>query len=144
MTLPPWYRWFPIGERLCIPYQAPQGRRVNALGAYFSHGPLSGHFVFHTWAALPKNKSQKPRKTPTEIAAAHGLSETEVGAIDAPRLLAFLWETAGRPGVYADGWKRVRPLVIVLDNYSVHKSQIIQEALAALEAADVFLLYLPS
>lgn len=144
MTLPPCYSWFPIGERLCIPYEAPQGRRVNAIGAYFSHGPLTGRFVFQTWASLPKNKSRNQRKTPAEIAAAHGLSEAEIGAIDAPHLLAFLWYTAGRPALYADGWKRARPLVIVLDNYSVHKSQIIAEALPALEAADVFLLYLPS
>jgi transposase len=34
--------------------------------------------------------------------------------------------------------------VIALDNYSVHKSQIIQEAIPALEAADVYLFSLPS
>jgi len=34
--------------------------------------------------------------------------------------------------------------MIVLDNYSVHKSQPVQEAQPALEAADVYLVYLPS
>jgi transposase-like protein len=37
--LPTTYSWFPQGQRLRVPYQAPQGRRVNAVGAYFTHGP---------------------------------------------------------------------------------------------------------
>src|SRR4029453_6469821 len=49
-----------------------------------------------------------------------------------------------RPAVVAPGWRRERPLVIVLDNYSVHKSQIIQDALPTREAADVYLFWLPS
>jgi hypothetical protein len=58
-------------------------------------------------------------------------------------LLAFLWRLAGRPHS-ARRWRRVRPLYIVLDNYSVHKSQHVQAALPALEAANVFLFYLPA
>ena len=38
----------------------------------------------------------------------------------------------------------MRPLVIVLDNYSVHKSQEVQAALSQLAAANVFLIYLPA
>ena len=34
--------------------------------------------------------------------------------------------------------------MIVLDNYSVHKSQHVRDALPELKAADVYLLYLPS
>lgn len=34
--------------------------------------------------------------------------------------------------------------MIVLDNYSVHKSQPVQAALPHLEAADIWLCYLPS
>lgn len=146
---PPCYSWFPVGGRFCVPYEAPQGRRVgcscsvNAVGAYFSHGPLTGRFVFETWASLPKNRSWKQRKTPTEVAAAHGLRLAEVGAIDAERLLDFVWQTAGRSDAEEAAWKRERPLVIVLDNYSVHKGRVIQSALPLLEAADVFLFYLP-
>jgi transposase len=43
-----------------------------------------------------------------------------------------------------ENWRRARPLVIVLDNDSVHMSQRVKDALPALEAANVTLLYLPS
>ncbi len=144
MTLPVCYSWFPIGERLCIPYEAPQGRRVNALGAYFSHGPLAGRFVYQTWASLPPHARNAKRKTPEQVASDYGLTLDEIGPIDAARLLAFFWHLAARPAAAPSSWKRERPLMIVLDNYSVHKSQTIQDAVALLEAADVFLVYLPS
>lgn len=144
MTLPVCYSWFPIGERLCIPYEAPQGRRVNALGAYFSHGPLAGRFVYQTWASLPPHARNAKRKTPEQVAASYGLTLDAIGPIDAARLLAFFWHLAERPMNAPADWKRARPLMIVLDNYSVHKSQTIQEAVGALEAADIFLVYLPS
>ena len=144
MTLPTCYSWFPVGTVLRIPYEAPQGRRVNAIGAYFTQGPLAGKFAFETYASLPKSKAKKPRKSPEQIAAAHGLTTDEVGPIDAARFLRFIWRTAGRPDVYAEGWKRERPLWYVLDNYSVHTSQEVRDAIAELEAANVFFFYLPS
>lgn len=144
MTLPPSYSWSPVGQPLLVPYEAPQGRRVNAIGGYFSHGPNAGTFAYAVYASLPKSKSKKQRKTPQAVAASYGLSLGEVGPIDSTRFLAFVWQLAGRPQVYADGWKRQRPLVIVLDNYSVHKSQQVQEALPELEAADIWFCYLPS
>lgn len=144
MTLPVCYSWYPIGERLCIPYEAPQGRRVNALGAYFSHGPLAGRFVYQTWASLPPHARKAKRKTPQQVAQDYGLSLDEIGPIDAQRLLAFFWHLAERPADAAADWKRERPLMIVLDNYSVHKSQTIQDAIPLLEACDIFLVYLPS
>ena len=144
MTLPPCYSWFPRGKMLRIPYEAPQGRRVNAIGAYFSQGPMAGRFLFETYASLPKSKAKKQRKNPEEIAAAHGLTAAEVGPIATERFLAFLWRVAGRPAIYWQGWKRERPLYIVLDNYSVHGGQAVRDALPALEAADVHLFYLPS
>ncbi len=78
------------------------------------------------------------------VAASYGLSLSEVGAIDSERFLAFVWQLGGRPLVYASDWKRARPLVIVLDNYSVHKSEQVQAAQPALEAANIRLVYLPS
>jgi putative transposase len=144
MTLPTCYSWFPIGQVLRIPYEAPQGRRVNAIGAYFSHGPMAGRFVFETYASLPKSRAKKQRKTLEQIAAAHGLTKEEVGPIDSGRFLAFVWRVAGRPEVFSEDWKRERPLWIVLDNYSVHTSQPVQEAIPALEAANVFFFYLPA
>jgi len=144
MTLPTCYSWFPIGKVLRIPYEAPQGRRVNAIGIYFSHGPMAGKFEFETYASLPKNRAKKQRKTQSQIAAAHGLTPEEVGPIDSRRFLRFIWRAAGRPDVYTEGWKRERPLWIVLDNYSVHHSRLVQDAIPELEAANVFFFYLPS
>lgn len=142
--MPTSYSWYPVGERLSIPYEAPQGRRVNALGLYFSHGPQAGRFLFETAATLPKHRVNKARKSLEERAAAHGLRLEQVGAIDSERLLAFIWKSAGRPAIHAAHWQRERPLVIWLDNYSVHKSERVQTELPVLEAAGITLCYLPS
>jgi hypothetical protein len=91
---------------------------------------------------LPKSRAQKPRTTPEERAAAHGLTVDDVGPSDAERLVAFLWQIAGRPAAASPDWKRVRPLMIALDNYSVHTSQTGAEARRQLAAANVHLLYL--
>jgi putative transposase len=144
MTLPPCRSWFPEGERLTVAYEAPQGRRVNAIGAHFTHGPQAGRFEFQSWACLPKSRAKKQRKTPEEVAAAHGLKVEEVGPIGSERLLAFIWRAAGRAGGDCEGWVRERPLMVVLDNYSVHKSLVMEEAKAELKAAGVHLEYLPS
>lgn len=127
-----------------MPYEAPQGRRVNALGAYFSHGVAAGKFCFATWGTLPKSAAKNPRLSLVERARLHGLHAEEVGPIDGERLVQFLWQVGGRPLVYTDDWRRERPLVIVLDNYSVHKSQAVKAALPALERAGITLFYLPS
>jgi hypothetical protein len=143
MTLPVNYSWYPKGERLLIPYEAPQGRRVNAIGAYISHGVAAGQFSFATYAALPKSRAKQPRPL-AEQAAAHGLREEEVGPIDSERFLQFVWTFAGRPAVYAADWVRERPLAIWLDNYSVHRSQRVQAEIPMLERAGITLHYLPS
>ena len=144
MTLPVCYSCYPVGERLCIPYEAPQGRRVNAIGAYFSHGPLAGRFESQTWASLPPHARNAKRKTAEQVVKDYDLTLEEVGPIDSQRLLAFFWRIAGRPESAAVNWKRERPLMIVLENYSVHKSQPVQESASVLEVADIFLVYLPS
>jgi hypothetical protein len=141
-TLPTTYSWFLQGARLSVPFHAPQGRRVNVLGAHFTHGPEAGRLDFQSWAVLPKSRAHKPRTTPEERAAAQGLTVDDVGPIDAERLVAFLWQIAGRPADAAPHWKRVRPLVIALDNYSVHTSQTVAEARPQLAAANVQLVYL--
>jgi putative transposase len=142
LTLPTTYSWCLQGERLRVPYQAPQGRRVNVIGAYFTHGPAAGRLEYQSWAVLPKSRAKTPRTTPEERAAAHGLTREEVGPIDAERLVAFLWHIAGRPADAAPDWRRERPLAIALDNYSVHTSQSVQAAQPALAAANVTLVYL--
>ena len=144
MTLPPCGSWFLEGERLRVPYEAPQGRRVNVIGAHFTHGPAAGHFTYQSWARLPKRRAKQQRKTPAEVAAAHGLRVEEVGPIDSERFVAFVWRVAGRPEAAQAGWQRERPLMVVLDNYAVHTSRLVEEAERQLQAAGVHLVYLPS
>lgn len=124
-------------------YEAPQGRRVNALGAHFTHGPEAGEFQFATYASLPKNQARHPRPL-AEQAAKHGLTEEEVGKIDSEIYLGFLWTVAGRPPDAPGDWRRERPLWYVVDNYSVHKSERVQEEEPRLAAAGIYLFYLPA
>lgn len=142
LTLPTTYSWSIEGARLRVPYQAPQGRRVNVIGAYCTHGPDAGRLASRSWAVLPKSRAKKPRTTPEERAAAHGLTAQEVGPIDAERLVAFLWHVAGRPAGAEATWRRPRPMVIALDNYSVHTGQTVVAARPHLAAANIALVYL--
>ncbi len=142
MTLPTSYSWFLQGERLTVPYQAAQGRRVNVIGAHFTHGPEAGRLEYQSWAVLPKSRAKKHRKSAEERAATHGLRAAEVGPIDAERVVSFLWQIAGRPPGADGRWRRERPLMIALDNDSVHTSQTVEDACGELAAADVHLVYL--
>jgi hypothetical protein len=143
-TLPLCYSWTLVGKRLCVPYEAPQGRRVNGIGAYCTHGVEAGRFIYELCASLPKSTAKKQRKTPEEQAAKHGLRVEQVGTIDAERFVRFVWNVAGRPAIYPEGWKRARPLVLVVDNYSVHKCERVKEEMEAFAAAGITLFYLPS
>jgi hypothetical protein len=142
--LPTTYSWSPIGQCLTIPYEAPQGRRVNAIGAVFTHGMQAGEFHFESYACLPKARTKKQSQSLAERAERYGLLPEEVGPIDSERFLRFVWRVAGRPDDAGLGWKRERLLVIVLDNYSVHKSDRVHAEEAALLAAGVILWYLPA
>jgi hypothetical protein len=128
---------------------------VNVIGAYFTHGPTTGTFCFESYARLGTGrkkglgKTGRPRRhlrgqSPAEQAGQHGLRAEEVGVINSERFLAFLWRLAGRPPDAEPHWQRDRPLVVVLDNYSVHKNETIRAALPELQAADVYLCYLPA
>ncbi len=135
MTLSNAYSWSLVGKRLYVPYEAPQGRRVNAVGALF-HG--SRQFVFTTRARAPKTVRKKVSSR------AAGLEPEELGVIDGALLVEFIWKIAGRPDDAPANWRRARPLVVVLDNYSVHKGACVKEETVKWEAADVRLFYLPS
>lgn len=135
MTLSNTYSWTPVGQRLLVPFEAPQGRRVNAMGALFHQ---SKRFEFLTRAKAPKCKKKLISK------AAEGLEASELGVLEATVLLAFLWKIAGRPGDAPEGWRRDKPLVVVLDNYSVHHSQDVKDERAKFQEADIDLFYLPS
>lgn len=144
MTLPPSYSWYPRGKALSIAYEASEGRRVNVIGAYFPHGLLAGKLCYRSTVALPKRARLAKRKTPEEVAREFGLQCDDVGSIDAARFIDFVWTTAGRPDIASSEWRRERPLMVVLDNYSVHKCQAVKDTLEAWERADIYLVYLPS
>ena len=135
MTLPNTYSWSPVGKRLYVPYEAPQGRRVNAAGALFHS---SGRFEFLTRARVPKTK----RKAISSLAA--GLAASELGVLNAEVLIAFIWHIAGRPENAPEDWRPDKPLVIVLDNYSVHVGKRFQQERERWRAADIDLFFLPS
>jgi hypothetical protein len=120
-TLPTGYTWARAGVRVVVPYEAPQGRRVNVIGAL---APLGAQRRL-VW--LSRTKADGP--------------------LDSPVFLDFLWrDVAGLPAAPEDlpsGYQRGRPCVVVLDNYSVPHSKAVQAALPALEAAGVTLFYVP-
>lgn len=117
---------------------------MNALGAHFTHGPQAGRFDYQSWASLPKSRAKKQRTTLEQRAAKHGLKAEEVGPITSERLLAFVWRIAGRPEGAEGGWERERELKVVLDNFSVHTSQVMEDAEEELGRAGIELVYLPS
>ena len=81
-------------------------------------------------------------KSLAQHAAEHGLAEADLGVIDSAVFLAFVWHLAGRPATAPAGWRRSRPLMVVIDNYSVHKSDRVARERRHLAAADVYLVYL--
>lgn len=117
-TLPTTYTWARIGTRVIVPYVAPQGRRVNVIGALAPYGP-------------------QPRLT----------YHSRSGTIDSAACVEFLWREVAQlpapPEEVPASYRRERPCVIVLDNYSVHRSAVVKDLLPALHAAGVTLFYLP-
>jgi hypothetical protein len=137
MTLATSSSWFLKGERLKVAYQAPQGRRVNAIGAYFTHGVEAGRLETQSWAVLPKSRAKQPRVSMETRAAAEGLKPEDIGPIDAERVVAFVWRIAGRPSEAPVEWKRDRELYVAWDNYAVHKSERVRAAREEWAAAGV-------
>lgn len=117
-TLPTTYTWARIGTRVIVPYVAPQGRRVNVIGALAPYGP-------------------EPRLT----------YYSRSGKIDSAAVVEFLWRDVAQlpaaPAELPPTYRRERPCVIVLDNYSVHRSTVVKEILPALATAGVTVFYLP-
>lgn len=117
-TLPVTYTWARAAVRARVPYEAPQRRRVNVLGA---------------WAPL----GVTPRFT----------YASRSGTLDSAAFLAFVWQNVGGMtlplGQLPTGFRRARRCVVVLDNYSVHRSRAVTDALPGLTAAGIELFYLP-
>ncbi len=137
MTLATASSWFLQGERLRVPYQAPHGRRGNASGPPCTQGPAAGRLAHERWAVLPQSRATQPRVSLEARAVAQGLSVNEVGAIDAARVVAFVWRVAGRPADAPADWKRERELWVAWDNYAVHKSATVRAAQEQWAAAGV-------
>ena len=142
-TLPTSYSWSLRGQPRPVAYEAPQGRRVNVIAGYFTHGPQAGTLTSFSLASLPKRRGKAP--VPREQQAAkHGLAAEEVGKIDSEVFLAFLWTVAGRPADAGADWRRERPVHFVVDNYSVHTSERVKLERRALATAGIHLFYLPA
>jgi len=100
------YSWAPVGQRKRVPYENPQGRRVNVLAAYSPLGPKPAL----TWGLE------------------HG------GSLLSEQLLDFVQRLPRLAG---------KPLVVVLDNGSMHVSRIVQAARPDLRKDRIYLYYLP-
>jgi hypothetical protein len=112
-TLPTGYTWARAGTRALVWDEPPAGRRLNVLGAVAPFGAVARL----AWT-IP------------------------AGKLDSAALLDFIWRAvAGLPA--AAGARRDRPCVVVLDNASAHVSRVVKAARPALEAANVWLYYLP-
>src|ERR671922_123665 len=126
-TMPTNYTWAREGVRPLLRYEAPQGRRVNVLGALAPFGP-EPRFVYES-----------------RLAGVPG-----AGKLDGDALLDFSCrEIVGLPGGRAAldtvpaAFRRERPCTIALDTYGVHHSKPIKAALPTLEAIGVAFYYLP-
>lgn len=117
-TLPGTSTWAREGVRPLVAYEAPQGRRVNVIGA---------------WAPLGSEPRFVYRSRTTKV--------------DSAAFLDFVWQEIGGMttplGEVPPGFHRARRCVIVLDNYSVHRSQAVADHLPSLQAAGIAFFYLP-
>jgi putative transposase len=119
-TLPTGYTWARVGTRKCVRYEAPEGRRVNVVGAWAPEAPAGPHLVVET-------------------------RRREQGRYDAAAHLRFVREgVAGLPAFPPPGYQRERPCVIALDNYSVHHAQAVQAAVPTLGEQGIHFFFLPS
>jgi hypothetical protein len=117
-TLPTGYTWGRRGRRAVVPYEAPQGRRVNVVGALAPYDPAGPSLRFAT-----RRKADRPYD-----AAAH---------------LAFVRHVADLPPAPAAGDRRNRPCVIVRDNYAVPHAAAVKAATPDLADQGVSFCFLP-
>lgn len=124
-TMPTSYTWAREGTRPLLRYEAPQGRRVNVLGAFAPFGPQP-RFVYESRLAGE-------------------------GKLDGNALLDFVCRAivglaGGRAALdtLPAGYRRGRPCTVALDNYGVHHSKPVKAALPTLAAIGVSFYYLPA
>ena len=116
-TLPTGGAWARRGRRLVVPHEAPEGRRVNAVGALAPYAAGGPRLLYET-----RRKAD--------------------GRYDAAAHLAFVRRVADAAAERPPA-PRARPCVIVADNYSVHHAAAVKDATPELEAAGVSFCYLP-
>ena len=123
-TLPTGHTWARRGVRPLVPYEAPHGRRLNALGAVAPFGPA-------------------PRLV-------HRTRLASEGKLDSAAFLAFVCAEVAQLPVPHDAldrlprdYRRARDCVVVLDNYQVHKSGLVTAAKPRLADAGVVFYALP-
>ena len=123
-TLPTGHTWARKGVRPLVRYEAPHGRRLNAIGAVAPFGP-----------------------TPRLV---HETRLAADGKLDSATFLAFVCaRVAGLPvahdalGSLPSGYRRARDCVVVMDNYQVHKSALVGAARPRLADAGVVFYALP-
>ncbi len=134
-TLPTCSTWARVGTRPRVPYEAPQGQRVNVIGALAAAGPRP-RFVYASRRAQRAARGKARPRAPRDP-----------GRLDSAAFLAFVCrEVAELPAAWdalPPGYVRERPCTIALDNYSVHHSKDVQAATPVLAAAGVTFFYLP-
>jgi len=117
-TLPMTSTWAREGVRAIVRAEAPERRRVNAIGAVAPYG----------------DQQRLAWRTTTD-------------KIDSAMFLRFLWrdvaQMRGPVGRVRYDYQRARPCVVVVDNYSVHRSARVQQMLPYLRFAGIVLCYLP-
>lgn len=100
-------------------HEAPEGRRVNVVGAWAPYDPAGAHLVFETRRA-------------------------DEGKYDGVAHLHFVTHiVAGLPDARPPDYQRSRPCVIVVDNYAVHHSRVVKAEIPALKTAGVRFFFLP-
>jgi len=101
-----------------VPYEVPQGRRVNVVGAFAPYDPSGPRLVSET-------------------------RRTAEGRSDAAAHLAFVRRVAGLGEDPTTAPARARPCIVVLDNDSVHHAATVTQAEPALADVGVTCCYLP-
>lgn len=117
-TLPGTSTWAREGSRAIVRAEATERRRVNAIGAVAPYG----------------DRQRLAWRTTTD-------------KIDSALFLRFLWrdvaQMRGPVGRVRHDYERERPCVVVVDNYSVHRSAVVKKMMPYLRFAGIVLFYLP-
>ena len=130
-ALPLRYTWAREGTRPLARYEAPQGRRVNVLGAFAPFGPR------------PRFRSESRSASEGQLDSAALLDfvcREIVGLRDGAATLDHL---AADPLARATA-RRAVPATVALDNYGVHHSKPVKAALPMLATLGVSFYYLPA